>query len=171
MVAVDKLAPANPTTLALSQLLQDFAPLERPICVHGDALAAVFFTSGTEGVLKGLMLTHNNILASERAYCARLNLTWLDTILMPAPLGHATGFLHGVNTPFIIDARSVLLDIFNPTDCLELLQQERCTCVLGAGCDAVCLRSAVLRTAKTLRFIIAALFPVRRHHDPQKDHP
>ncbi|EHL34142.1 short chain acyl-CoA synthetase, partial [Salmonella enterica subsp. enterica serovar Montevideo str. ATCC BAA710] len=43
-----------------------------------------------------VMLTHNNILASERAYCARLNLTWQDVFLMPAPLGHATGFLHGV---------------------------------------------------------------------------
>lgn len=58
------------------------------------------------------MLTHNNILASERAYCARLNLTWQDVFMMPAPLGHATGFLHGVTAPFLIGARSVLLDIF-----------------------------------------------------------
>ncbi|NYY76365.1 hypothetical protein DMI70_25325 [Escherichia coli] len=47
-----------------------------------------------------MMLTHNNILASERAYCARLNLTRQDVFMMPAPLGHATGFLHGVTAPF-----------------------------------------------------------------------
>ena len=52
---------------------------------------------------------------------------------MPAPLGHATGFLlHGVTAPFLIGARSVLLDIFTPAACLELLEQQRCTCVLGA---------------------------------------
>ncbi|MCW2474495.1 MULTISPECIES: medium-chain fatty-acid--CoA ligase [unclassified Symbiopectobacterium] len=157
IVAVDKLAPANATTLALSQLLQDFAPLETPIRVHGDALAAVLFTSGTEGVPKGVMLTHNNILASERAYCARLNLTWLDTILMPAPLGHATGFLHGVTAPFIIGARSVLLDIFNPTNCLELLQQERCTCVLGATpfvYDLLCCVQQKPYDLSSLRFFL-----------------
>ncbi|MDK6322130.1 AMP-binding protein, partial [Klebsiella pneumoniae] len=84
-------------------------PLTTAITVHGDELAAVLFTSGTEGLPKGVMLTHNNILASERAYCARLNLTWQDVFMMPAPLGHATGFLHGVTAPFLIGARSVLL--------------------------------------------------------------
>ena len=78
------------------------------------------------------MLTHNNILASERAYCARLNLTWQDVFMMPAPLGHATGFLHCVTAPFLIGARSVLLDIFTPDACLALLEQQRCTCMLGA---------------------------------------
>ncbi|PWC16994.1 cyclohexanecarboxylate-CoA ligase [Brenneria roseae subsp. roseae] len=131
VVAVDKLAPAA-TTPALSQLLQDYPPLENPVKVHGDELAVVLFTSGTEGVPKGVMLTHNNVLASERAYCATLNLNWLDTILMPAPLAHATGFLHGVTAPFIIGGRSVLLDIFNPADCLTLLTREKCTCVMGA---------------------------------------
>ncbi|MEC5319620.1 medium-chain fatty-acid--CoA ligase [Brenneria populi subsp. brevivirga] len=131
VVAVDKLAPAAASP-ALSQLLQDYAPLENPVKTHGDELAVVLFTSGTEGVPKGVMLTHNNVLASERAYCARLNLTWLDTILMPAPLAHATGFLHGVTAPFIIGARSVLLDIFNPAECLALLEREQCTCVMGA---------------------------------------
>ncbi|MGK4442559.1 medium-chain fatty-acid--CoA ligase [Yersinia enterocolitica] len=131
VVAVDKLAPAA-LSPSLSQLLRDYSPLENCVKVQGDELAVVLFTSGTEGVPKGVMLTHNNVLASERAYCATLNLNWMDTILMPAPLGHATGFLHGVTAPFIIGARSVLLDVFNPLDCLTLLEREKCTCVMGA---------------------------------------
>ncbi|HGX1878515.1 TPA: medium-chain fatty-acid--CoA ligase [Escherichia coli] len=131
IVGVDKLAPAT-SALSLSQIIADNTPLTTAITVHGDELAAVLFTSGTEGLPKGVMLTHNNILASERAYCARLNLTWQDVLMMPAPLGHATGFLHGVTAPFLIGARSVLLDIFTPDACLALLEQQRCTCMLGA---------------------------------------
>ncbi|MFG5901704.1 medium-chain fatty-acid--CoA ligase [Escherichia coli] len=131
IVGVDKLAPAT-SSLSLSQIIADNTPLTTAITTHGDELAAVLFTPGTEGLPKGVMLTHNNILASERAYCARLNLTWQDVFMMPAPLGHATGFLHGVTAPFLIGARSVLLDIFTPDACLALLEQQRCTCMLGA---------------------------------------
>lgn len=131
IVGVDKLAPAT-SSLSLSQIIADNTSLTTAITPHGDELAAVLFTSGTEGLPKGVMLTHNNILASERAYCARLNLTWQDVFMMPAPLGHATGFLHGVTAPFLIGARSVLLDIFTPDACLALLEQQRCTCMLGA---------------------------------------
>lgn len=131
IVGVDKLAPAT-SSLSLSQIIADNTPLTTAITTHGDELAAVLFTSGTEGLPKGVMLTHNNILASERAYCARLNLTWQDVFMMPAPLGHATGFLHDVTAPFLIGARSVLLDIFTPDACLALLEQQRCTCMLGA---------------------------------------
>ncbi|MDU9724436.1 medium-chain fatty-acid--CoA ligase [Escherichia coli] len=131
IVGVDKLAPAT-SSLSLSQIIADNTPLTTAITTHGDELAAVLFTSGTEGLPKGVMLTHNNILASERTYCARLNLTWQDVFMMPAPLGHATGFLHGVTAPFLIGARSVLLDIFTPDACLALLEQQRCTCMLGA---------------------------------------
>ena len=131
IVGVDKLAPAT-SSLSLSQIIADNTSLTTAITTHGDELAAVLFTSGTEGLPKGVMLTHNNILASERAYCARLNLTWQDVFMMPAPLGHVTGFLHGVTAPFLIGARSVLLDIFTPDACLALLEQQRCTCMLGA---------------------------------------
>ncbi|MTH46902.1 medium-chain fatty-acid--CoA ligase [Intestinirhabdus alba] len=156
IVGVDKLAPAT-TTLALSQLLRDHAPLTGAAAVHADALAAVLFTSGTEGKPKGVMLTHNNILASERAYCARLNLSWQDVFLMPAPLGHATGFLHGVTAPFLIGARSVLLDIFTPEACLNLLEEQRCTLMSGATPFVYDLLEALVRRPtdlSSLRFFL-----------------
>ncbi|ESB81068.1 short chain acyl-CoA synthetase, partial [Salmonella enterica subsp. enterica serovar Muenster str. 660] len=46
---MDKLAPAT-TALALSQIIDRSEPLQSDINIHGDELAAVLFTSGTEGM-------------------------------------------------------------------------------------------------------------------------
>ena len=99
---------------------------------HADDLAAVLFTSGTEGFPKGVMLTHNNIIAAEKALAAKVNFSSFDVLLMPAPVGHATGFHHGVTLPFIFSATSVLQDIFRPEESLQLIEQEGCTCGMGA---------------------------------------
>ena len=78
------------------------------------------------------MLTHNNILDSERAYCARLNLTWQDVFMIPAPLGHATGCLHGVTAPFFNWRSQRVVRYFHSLMRVSLLEQQRCTCMLGA---------------------------------------
>ncbi len=156
VVAVDKLAPA-PTGPVLSQILNDSPPIAHHVLTHSDDLAAVLFTSGTEGHPKGVMLTHNTIITSERTFCAALNINWTDSILMPAPLAHATGFLHGVTAPFLTGASSVLMDIFSPQECLALLAQERCTCIMGATpfvCDLLYASKAQRSSLSSLRFFL-----------------
>lgn len=165
IIAVDKIQPGCEFS-TLSQLLENYPPLETNVATHGDDIAAVLFTSGTEGSPKGVMLTHNNIIASERAYCATLNLSYLDTIMMPAPLAHATGFLHGVTAPFLIGARSVLLDIFTPQDCLALLVQEKCTCIMGATpfvYDLLCAVQKQQYDLSALRFFLCGGTTVPKH--------
>ncbi|VCY75892.1 Short-chain-fatty-acid--CoA ligase [Escherichia coli] len=49
IVGVDKLAPAT-SSLSLSQIIADNTSLTTAITTHGDELAAVLFTSGTEGL-------------------------------------------------------------------------------------------------------------------------
>ncbi|HFZ8993976.1 TPA: medium-chain fatty-acid--CoA ligase [Citrobacter freundii] len=156
VIGVDKLAPAEHGT-TLSQILKNSRPLEQCVTTHSDDLAAVLFTSGTEGHPKGVMLTHNTIIASEKIYCAALNLNWTDTILMPAPLAHATGFLHGVTAPFLTGATSVLMDIFVPDECLELLAREQCTCLTGATpfvCDLLYASKDQRDKLASLRFFL-----------------
>lgn len=122
----------NEKDVTLSQIIKTNQPLPPTQLSHADDVAAVLFTSGTEGKLKGVMLTHNNIIASEKAFNATFNLSFLDVMLMPAPVAHATGFLHGVIAPFMVGAKSVLDDIFKAEKTLSLIEKEQCTISMGA---------------------------------------
>lgn len=153
-------------SLTLTKILTDYEPAVINKSTAADDLAAVLFTSGTEGAPKGVMLTHNNIIASERAYAATFNLTCYDTVLMPAPLAHATGFHHGVTAPFLIGAKSVLQDIFTPESSLEIIEREQCTC--GNLCtsfvyDIVNLTKQGQYDISSLRFFLCGGSPVPRH--------
>lgn len=119
------------TTLpSLHALLDSHAPLspsDAPPRGSADNPAAILFTSGSEGTPKGVMLSHNNILFSENSFAAHLNITQFDTMLMPAPVTHATGFHHGVTLPFLVGATTVVQDVFAAGNMLRLLEQHHCT--------------------------------------------
>ncbi len=150
----------------LAQVIQNYYPLAENIRRSADDLAAVLFTSGTESFPKGVMLTHNNIIASEKAFAASLNITYLDVILMPAPTAHAIGFHHGVTVSFIVGAKNVLQDRFQPEISLELIAREKCTCSMGP----TPFLYDILHTLKnkeydtsSLRFFLCGGAPIPRH--------
>lgn len=109
-------------------------PLSEGECTpgRGTDLAAVLFTSGSEASPKGVMLTHDNVLAAERAFAADLGIGFTDRMFMPAPVAHATGYLHGVSLPFVVGGTSVLLDVFSGADAVAMVNRERATCGMGA---------------------------------------
>lgn len=121
----------TPPGRSLCGILKEYEPLCAGRAAKADDLAAVLFTSGTEGVPKGVMLTHNNIIAAERAFAARINFSCFDVMLMPSPMGHAIGFHHGITLPFMFGAKTVLQDLFDPRVSLSLIARERCTCGMG----------------------------------------
>ncbi|NLI13465.1 MAG: medium-chain fatty-acid--CoA ligase [Peptococcaceae bacterium] len=152
--------------ISLCKVIKEYSPLAGNRVRNADDLAAVLFTSGTEGFPKGVMLTHNNIIASEKALAAALNFTYLDVMLMPAPVAHAIGFHHGVTAPFMLGAKSVLQDMFKPDITLGLIEREKCTCSMGATPYVY----DILRTLRTKRYDISSLrfflcggAPIPRH--------
>lgn len=165
VVIVEKEKKVN-VGITLGRVIKEFSRLVGNVLRGADDLAAVLFTSGTEGFPKGVMFTHNNIIASEKAFAARLNFTCFDVMLMPAPVGHATGFHHGVTMPFMFGAKSVIQDIFKPDQSLNLIENERCTCSMGATPFVY----DILRELKqnkydisSLRLFVCAGAPIPRH--------
>ena len=149
-----------------SQILCADLPPAEPVRADADDLAVVLFTSGTESYPKGVMLTHNTVYAAIRPFADVLGLTADDVMLMPAPVAHATGFHHGVVTPFLLGGTSVLLDRFSPDKALSLIERERCTYTMGAAPiihDMFCQMGQQRYDLASLRFFLCGGAPAPWH--------
>ena len=58
-------------------------------------MTLLIFTPGTTGEPKGVMHTHNTVVAMNNPLPARLGITSDSVLQMASTLGHLTGFLHG----------------------------------------------------------------------------
>ena len=121
----------------LDSILEHMMPIEKYIPAKANDVAVVLFTSGTEGEAKGVMLTHNNIAANMKGYISMTQLNSNDSMLMPVPIAHASGFMYGVTVPFMVGYKSVLLDKFNAEDCMKTIEAEKCTAIEGPTVIAV----------------------------------
>ena len=66
-----------------------------------DTAAVVLFTSGSEGIPKGVVLSHANLLANFAQVQTLLDLTRRDRVLNVLPIFHAFGLLGGVLLPLL----------------------------------------------------------------------
>lgn len=91
-----------------------------------DDVAELFYTSGTTGKPKGVMLTHRNLYANAVAMLTAFNLQDRDVMLHTIPLFHVNGW----GTPHAltwVGGRHVIIRQFNPQKVLELIARERVT--------------------------------------------
>ncbi|MCC6364781.1 MAG: acyl-CoA synthetase [Bryobacterales bacterium] len=73
-------------------------PSTRPqAALDGDTPAALVYTSGTTGVSKGAILTHNNFLANTVNLLTCWQITAQDRLLLPLPLFHVHGLGNGLH--------------------------------------------------------------------------
>ena len=61
--------------------------------------AVILFTSGSEGVPKGVVLSHRNLIANKHQILSRIALMPSDTFFCALPIFHAFGFLGGIMLP------------------------------------------------------------------------
>ena len=108
----------------LISLQDDSMPAEMP--VKEDDVAHLYYTSGTTGRAKGVMLTHRNVKSHALGTIAELGLSDRDHWFHVAPLFH----LADAWATFAITwagGKHVIIPSFDAGKVLELLQKERIT--------------------------------------------
>jgi cyclohexanecarboxylate-CoA ligase len=87
----------------------------------------LIFTSGTTGEPKGVMHTHNTMVAANNPLPQRLAITSDSVFHMASTLAHLTGFLYGARLPVQNGATAVLQDVWDPARFVELVHEHRIT--------------------------------------------
>ncbi len=91
-----------------------------------DDVAEIFYTSGTTGKPKGVMLTHRNLYLHALETLAVLEMDETDIQLHLIPLFHVNGW----GTPHYLTAKGgthVMSQKFDPVETLEIIRREKVT--------------------------------------------
>jgi|SoiMethySBSTD1v2_1073268.scaffolds.fasta_scaffold00816_27 amino acid adenylation domain-containing protein len=96
----------------------------------GADLAMLVYTSGSTGLPKGIMLSHDNLLAGTRIVAGYLHLIEHDVILSVLPFSFDYG-LNQLLTAFFVGATLVIQRSMFPPDISQTLLRERITGMAG----------------------------------------
>jgi long-chain acyl-CoA synthetase len=110
-------------------LLASAVPADLPDELPEDLVAGLFYTGGTTGASKGVMLTHRNLLANAMHFGVCWPFTVATTWLVVAPLFHAAGSIAVLSTVWNA-GRHVVLPSFDPARVLDLIECESVTATL-----------------------------------------
>jgi long-chain acyl-CoA synthetase len=126
-----------------------------PDTVTEDTLAGLFYTGGTTGASKGVMLTHRNLVANALHFQVCWPFDPETCWLIVAPLFHLAGSIHVLATVWNA-GRQVVLPAFDPATALDLIERERVTATLVVPTMLAALTEEQLarpRDVATLRLI------------------
>ena len=92
-------------------------------------LAGIFYTGGTTGAAKGVMLTHGNLVANALHFMACWPFTEDTRFMVVAPMFHAAGTIGTLATIWAA-GRQVLVPAFTGDGVLDVVERERITATL-----------------------------------------
>jgi len=96
------------------------------------AIALLIYTSGTTAEAKGVLHSHDTLLAEARSLEPVHGIGAADTVLMPSPLTHISGIVHALLVPAVFGSTVVLMDRWEAGDGLGRIAAERVTYMVGA---------------------------------------
>lgn len=92
----------------------------------GEDVAALFYTGGTTGRSKGVMLSHAGIILNSLQWCSAVGVTPSDRILVVAPMFHMVGALNAV-VGVMLGVEIVILPRFDPKLLLRSIEETKPT--------------------------------------------
>ena len=143
-------------------LLADSPEVELGVGVTQDDLAGLFYTGGTTGAAKGVMLSHRNLLANTISSLLTIGLQPEDRWLAMAPMFHAAGTFCVLGATWI-GASHVVLPAFDPATALDLLERKRCTATIAVPAMLAAMNEEQLarpRDTGSLRVLTHGAAPV-----------
>jgi cyclohexanecarboxylate-CoA ligase len=113
------------------KLLSGEATAPEPV-VDPQAPAAIIYTSGSTAAPKGALHIHETLTAEIDSLRQAHDLTPNDRVLMPSPLGHISGVIHGILTPALLGTSAVLQPRWDPKVALDAIADHGVTYMIGA---------------------------------------
>ncbi len=99
--------------------------------LDGDAPAMIVYTSGTTGVAKGAVLSHNNLAANAITLTTVWKISESDRYLAMLPLFHVHGLGNGLHSWLISGCRMRLLDRFDQRTTPRVMLDFKPTLIFG----------------------------------------
>jgi acyl-CoA synthetase (AMP-forming)/AMP-acid ligase II len=127
-----------------------------------NAVAALFYTGGTTGRPKGVMLTHRNLVANAFHKALACSLTADDVFLAAPAMFHVAGIAPLVSLIWL-GAKTVTIPSFDAQRCLEVIERDRATVFMPVPtmlAALVAAQNARPRDVSSLRMLGHAGSPV-----------
>jgi len=152
-------------------LLGDAGEMELGVGVTEDTLAGLFYTGGTTGESKGVMLSHRNLISNSFHNMTISQPSEEHVWLVMAPMFHAAG-TNAVLTGIWSASCQIPLPVFDPAIALDLIENHGITHTLGVPAMIAALTELQLREPRdtaTLKLVLHGGSPiatevVRRAH-------
>jgi long-chain acyl-CoA synthetase len=138
------------------------AALKLGVGVGENDLAGLFYTGGTTGKSKGVMLSHRNLISNTFNYMMCLPQYADDVMLVMAPMFHAAGS-NGILANLWTTSTQVTLHSFDPVQALDLIERHKVTETLGVPTMLAAIaeeQHARPRTTDRLRMIAHGGSPI-----------
>ena len=96
-----------------------------------EELGTIFYSSGTTGAPKGIMLSHRSVTSEALEVSAWVSLDERDVMLAILPIFHGFGLAALVHAGLASGARLVMLPRFSPTTVAKVMRSEHPTVMAG----------------------------------------
>jgi len=112
--------------LSYEELISSYSPAEPVTNVDENDLATLYYTSGTTGLPKGVMMTHGNLVAATMNMLKALPVTADDITLHTSPFSHIASIWPLLGHIYV-NGTNVTVDRFDPKVVLEAIEGNRVT--------------------------------------------